>query len=430
MTTEEINSLFGVTESFQLPVALMATLTDREKRMALFDKFPKDDLTHDFFNTYFQEQHSNREQMMQDFTPPELCDVVANMTGNSIEKCLDVCAGTGGLTIATWKRHQTASFYVEELSERAFPILLFNLAIRNISGYAINKNVLTGEYIKGFRLTKGDKYSDIEQVSEEPERDVYDAVIMNPPYSLKHTWDTKQQDPRFEGYGYPPTKANDYAFVLHGLFHLKEKGVLIAVLPHGVLFRGNAEQTIRTKLIQNNLFSAVVGLPDKLFLNTQIPVCIMKLQRNSERVLFIDASKHFQKNAKLNQLRAEDVDLILNTVRTNSTVEKYSNVVGAKEIEQNDYNLNIPRYVDTYEPPPPIDMKSELADIDRINMEIAETEKSLMEMLSELRDNTGMVQKHVELMKHDRQLRITKQSKKEVKETNGQMSIFDIFGIN
>lgn len=420
MTNAEINELFGITESYQLPEKLMNILTDSKQRINLFEKFSGLDLSHDFFTRYFQEQHSNRENMMQDFTPQELCDVVANTLGEYSD-CLDVCAGTGGLTISAWKKNPDANYCAEELSGRAYPILLFNLAIRNIKGYVINKDVLTGEFKRGFRLSKGDRYSEIEEIWCEPDLPKFQAVIMNPPYSLKHTWPIEQTDERFKDYAYPPTKASDYAFVMDGLYNMNECGTLTAVLPHGVLFRGGSEKTIREKLVTNGMLSEVIGLPEKLFLNTTIPVCLMILRRKSKDLLFIDASKDFRKDAKLNRLRQEDIKKIKETSQKRQSIEKYAEVIGFQKIKENDYNLNIPRYVDSYKEPDPIDINTTLDKIKELDCDIDKTMGELAKMLSELNggaEDTAFIKKTVDVM----------QSKKGEEKIDGQTTIFDFIG--
>lgn len=417
MDNSEINEIFGITESYQLPEKLMSILTDSKQRVSLFEKFGDLDLSHDFFTRYFQEQHSNRENMMQDFTPQELCDVVTNTLGEYSD-CLDVCAGTGGLTISAWRKNPNANYFVEELSGRAFPILLFNLAIRNVNGYAINKDVLTGEFKRGFKLTKGEKYSDIEEIEGEPNKPKFQAVIMNPPYSLKHEWPTGETDERFKGYTYPPTKASDYAFILDGLYNMAEEGTLTAVLPHGVLFRGNSEKTIREKLITNGIMNEVIGLPEKLFLNTSIPVCLMILRRNSKDVFFIDASNDFGKDAKLNRLREEDIKKIKETSQKRRSVEKYAEVITFEEIKENDYNLNIPRYVDTYEEPEAVDINATLDKIKELDNDIEKKKSELLKMLKELEggaEDMAVIEKTADIMK----------KKRRAKETNEQTTIFD-----
>src|SRR5690625_458662 len=194
---------------------------------------------------------------------------------------------------------------------------------------------------------------------EDPERPnegvLFDAVVMNPPYSLKN-WnehDLRVTDPRFEIAGVlPPDSKGDYAFLLHGLFHLGQEGTMAIVLPHGVLFRGGAEGEIRKRLIEKNYIDAVIGLPDKLFTNTGIPVTVMILKKNrplNEPVLIIDASKSFVKEGKQNVLQEKDIAKIVDTYVERREERGYSHLATKNEIVENEYNLNIPRYIETIE---------------------------------------------------------------------------------
>lgn len=216
----------------------------------------------------------------------------------------------------------------------------------------------------------------------------FDAVVANPPYSLK--WDnaeSKLKDPRFKDYGKlaPKSKA-DYAFVEHGIYHLKPSGRMAIVLPHGVLFRGAAEGTIRKAIIDKNYLDAVIGLPSNLFYSTGIPTVILvfRKDRKTNDVLFIDASQHFEKDKKQNRLREEDIDLILETYKNRQDVDKLAHVATLDEIKDNDYNLNIPRYVDTFEEEEPIDLDDVNRQLAEVNEEIARLEKELETMLAEL----------------------------------------------
>lgn len=216
----------------------------------------------------------------------------------------------------------------------------------------------------------------------------FDAVVANPPYSAH--WDNnanKMKDPRFKNYGKlaPKTKA-DYAFVLHGIYHLKNTGTMAIILPHGVLFRGSAEATIRQTLIENNYLDAVIGMPSGLFYSTSIPTVILvfKKQRNTKDILFIDASKEFEKGKKQNRLTDDNIDKIISAYRERKDVDKFAHVADLDEIKENEFNLNIPRYVDTFEEEPPIDISAveqELADLDK---QIAVAEKEFNEMKSQL----------------------------------------------
>jgi len=180
-----------------------------------------------------------------------------------------------------------------------------------------------------------------------------DAVVSNPPYSQRWDPEGKENDPRYKGYGIAPKSKADYAFLLHDLYHLKPDGMMTIVLPHGVLFRGGEEGVIRKNLIEKNNIEAIIGLPANIFFGTGIPTIIMVLRQKREStntdVLIIDASKGFAKEGKNNKLRASDIRRIVDTVRERRTVPKFSRLVSLKEIRENDYNLNIPRYVDSQE---------------------------------------------------------------------------------
>ncbi|GAA0190359.1 type I restriction-modification system subunit M [Lactobacillus kefiranofaciens subsp. kefiranofaciens] len=219
-------------------------------------------------------------------------------------------------------------------------------------------------------------------------RTMFDAVVMNPPYSLK--WPANKgflQDPRFSPYGVlPPKSKADYAFLLHGFYHLKNTGTMAIVLPHGVLFRGAAEGKIRKKLLEDGSIDAVIGLPANLFYNTSIPTVILVLKKDKEdrSVMFIDASKGFEKKKNQNELREEDIQKILETYEKREEVKRYAHLAKYDEIEENDFNLNIPRYVDTFVPEPPVDLKKVASDLHETNVEIEKNQKELVGMLKEL----------------------------------------------
>ena len=218
--------------------------------------------------------------------------------------------------------------------------------------------------------------------------EMFDAVVANPPYSAN--WDNddrKLKDPRFEPYGKlaPKTKA-DYALVLHALYHLDKDGTAAIVLPHGVLFRGAAEGAIRKAIIDKNQLDAVIGLPANLFYSTSIPTIVLVLKKNRTRkdILFIDASQGFEKVKKQNFLRNEDIDKIVETYKAREDVDKYAHVADLDEIKANDYNLNIPRYVDTFEEEAPIDIAAVKQEIKDVDAEIAKLEAEFAAMEAEL----------------------------------------------
>ena len=218
----------------------------------------------------------------------------------------------------------------------------------------------------------------------------FDAIVANPPYSAKWSADPKfMEDERFSAYGKlaPKSKA-DYAFIQHMIYQLSDNGTMAVVLPHGVLFRGASEGDIREYLIkEKNYLDAVIGLPANIFYGTSIPTCILvfkKCRENEDNILFIDASKEFETGKNQNRLRDEDVDKIINTYKNREEIEKYSHVATLKEVEENEYNLNIPRYVDTFEEEEEIDIKAVQRDLKEIDKEIAEVTKELNVYLKEL----------------------------------------------
>lgn len=223
-------------------------------------------------------------------------------------------------------------------------------------------------------------------------------MIMNPPYSMKFQ-DAEQY--LIKGFTIPKSKA-DYGFILRGLEHLKEGGRCIAVLPHGVLFRGNREGEIRKQLINQHLINAVIGLPDKLFLNTSIPVCLLILEQDSPNVLFIDASKDFEKKAAQNDMNADQIHRIVDTFEKRRDLEKYAHIADYEEISGNDYNLNIPRYVDSFEEKPLPDIECILKQLKAITEEEEKVATNLYRMLGELvgsKDDERQIKKHKKLLK-------------------------------
>lgn len=291
MTTEVINNLFGIKESFELPQVLLAKLLDKAEKDKLCKEFVKQGFNgnNDCLRDYFQENNANRNNLKQDYTPDCLCKLISKLAPKS-EKIIDICSGTGALSVGM---DRDSDFQCEELSQMSIPVLLLNLALRNKNAVVLQKNVLLNEVQKVYKLSKSDEFSDIEVV-DTYEENVTDVVISNPPYSLK--WEPKS-DPRFEGYDLAPAKASDYAFVLDGLSRLSDVGKAFYILPAGVLFRGNAEGRIRKQLIDNNLIDAVISLPENMFLNTCIPVNVIVFSKSKQTrdILFISAEKLFEK---------------------------------------------------------------------------------------------------------------------------------------
>ena len=235
-------------------------------------------------------------------------------------------------------------------------------------------------------LRNGDTLDADWPTTEETE---FDLVVMNPPYSAK--WSANKgflSNPRFMDYGVlaPKSKA-DYAFLLHGFYHLKPTGTMGIVLPHGVLFRGGAEGTIRQKLLEEGSIYAVIGLPANMFYNTSIPTCILvlKKQRSGRDVLFIDASSLFEKKKTQNVMNADHINRVLELYRNRADVDKVAHLASFDEIKANDFNLNIPRYVDTFEEEAPIDLAEVNRELRELDTELAQSEAAFRELLGQLR---------------------------------------------
>jgi type I restriction enzyme M protein len=218
----------------------------------------------------------------------------------------------------------------------------------------------------------------------------FDAVVANPPFSASWSADSKfLSDDRFSKAGVlaPKSKA-DYAFILHMVYHLNEGGTMACVAPHGVLFRGSAEGTIRRFLIETkNYIDAIIGLPANIFYGTSIPTCILvlkKCRKESDNILFIDASKEFEKVKTQNKLREEHIKKIVETYRERKEIEKYSHLATLDEVKENDFNLNIPRYVDTFEEEEEIDIKAVMQEIKDLEAKRADLDKEIEVYLREL----------------------------------------------
>lgn len=288
------------------------------------------------------------------YTPHEasllMSEIVANHLKDKNEISIyDPTSGSGSLLInigQTIAKHMTEKnkikYYAQELIENTYNLTRMNLLMRDIlpSNIVVRNNDTLADDWPFFE--DNDKEHTYELVR-------VDAAISNPPYS--QPWDISgaDVDPRFSEYGVAPKSKADYAFLLHNLYHLKPDGIMTIVLPHGVLFRGGEEKRIRENLINRDNIDTIIGLPANMFFGTGIPTIIMVLKKNrtNNDVLIIDASKGFVKDGNKNKLREKDIKKILDTVFNRESIEKYSRVVSKEEIINNDYNLNIPRYVDS-----------------------------------------------------------------------------------
>ncbi|MDY3907032.1 MAG: type I restriction-modification system subunit M [Candidatus Enterosoma sp.] len=287
------------------------------------------------------------------YTPHEVSLVMSEIVANHLKdresiQIYDPTSGSGSLLINIGqsvskylKDKNKIKYFAQELKENTYSLTRMNLVMRGIKPENIVARC-------GDTLADDWPYFEEGKFSETYEALYVDAVVSNPPYSQK--WE-QHEDSRFADYGIAPKAKADYAFLLHDLYHLQPDGIMTIVLPHGVLFRGGEEGNIRKNLIENDNIDTIIGLPANIFFGTGIPTIIMVLKKKRERndVLIVDASKGFIKVGKNNKLRASDIKKIVDTVIKRETVDKYSRVVSKEEIRNNDYNLNIPRYVDSSE---------------------------------------------------------------------------------
>lgn len=392
-----LNDYFNEKEGYKIPQLLTdALLGDgREALLKYLDEHTPDKFA-DSLRDDYQNEHGDRDKLKQDFTPDGIVRVVRGIVGDG-HRYADICAGTGALTLANMRDRVDYTVYAEEFSERTVPFLLANLALRNAEGYVVNGDSLTGEIKALYKLEKSETYSRINIANDEIkdfQPPAVDHVIMNPPYSVK--WKPRYHR-AYDGYGPMPTTA-DYAFMLRGL---DIGDTVTAIIPHGVLFRGAKEGKVRKLLIERNLLDAVIGLPENMFLNTGIPVAILVFNRKKtgDTVLFVDASRDFEKQGKINIMTDEQINKLIKTVIMRQVVDKYSHLATFEEIENNDFNLNIPRYVDTTEPPPPVDVVQDMLDLVAINKEIKAAELELGAFLDDLVGTTPQSQEELEKIK-------------------------------
>jgi type I restriction enzyme M protein len=314
------------------------------------------------------------------YTPQEVSIVLAKLvtTGkNKLRSVYDPTCGSGSLLLRVAKEvKEVSSFYGQELNRTTY-----NLARMNM--------ILHGVHYRKFDIKQEDTLEYPQHIDQR-----FEAIVANPPFSAN--WSANQlfmSDDRFSQYGKlaPKSKA-DYAFVQHMVHHLAENGSMAIVLPHGALFRGGAEEHIRKYLIQEkNFLDTVIGLPANIFYGTSIPTCILvfkKCRENPEDILFIDASEHYDKVKTQNILTQENIDKIISTFRERKTEDKYSCLASISEVEENDYNLNIPRYVDTFEEEEEIDIGTVATEIQTLDIDLEENEALIASFCKELNIKT------------------------------------------
>lgn len=290
------------------------------------------------------------------YTPHEVSLLMSEIVADHLKdrdeiKIYDPTSGSGSLLINIGKsaakfieNENNIKYYAQELKQNTYNLTRMNLIMRGI----LPDNIVTRN---GDTLENDWPYFDENDPIGTYDPLYVDAVVSNPPYSQAWNPDDKETDPRYARFGLAPKGKADYAFLLHDLFHIKSDGIMTIVLPHGVLFRGGEEGEIRKNLIEQNHIDAIIGLPANIFFGTGIPTIIMvlKQKRTNTDVLIVEASKGFIKVGKNNKLRASDIKRIVDVVTKRESVEKFSKVVSRDEIRNNEYNLNIPRYVDSSE---------------------------------------------------------------------------------
>ena len=309
------------------------------------------------------------------YTPQQASKILAQIVTlgkTRIKSAYDPTCGSGSLILRLGRICDVLKFYGQELNRTTYNLCRMNM-------------ILHGVHHARFDIK-------LEDTLEHPQHEKLEAeaVVANPPFSAK--WSASplfMTDDRFSEYGkLAPSSKADFAFVQHMIYHLAENGVMAVVMPHGVLFRGAAEGHIRKYLIEEkNYLDTVIGLPANIFYGTSIPTCILvfkKCREHPDDILFIDASQHFEKVKTQNYLREEDVDRIIDTYAKRISVDKYSNVASLDEVRDNDFNLNIPRYVNTFEEEESIDIVAVSSELKTLEMEMKDTDETIAGFCKEL----------------------------------------------
>lgn len=309
------------------------------------------------------------------YTPQQVSKVLAKIvtTGKTkLKSVYDPACGSGSLLLRVAKETEVGMIYGQELNRTTYNLARMNMILHDM-------------HFSKFDIKQDDTLENPQHLDRR-----FEAVVANPPFSAQWKADQlKLGDERFSQYGkLAPSSKADYAFIQHMIYHLADNGTMAVVAPHGVLFRGNSEGHIRRFLIEDrNYLDAVIGLPANIFYGTSIPTCILvfkKCRKPNDDIIFIDASREFAKVKNQNLLREEDIEKIIDTYRNRKEIEKYSHVTTLEEIKENDFNLNIPRYVDTFEEEEPIDLAKVSKEIKEINKEMIEVDKEIKKYCDEL----------------------------------------------
>ena len=290
------------------------------------------------------------------------------------DRICDPTCGSGSLLLKAAKEigSKNVSLYGQEVNGSTYALARMNMFLHEMD----NATIEWGDTINSPKLIENDSLMK------------FDVVVANPPFSLDKWGAEDASADRYNRFhrGVPPKSKGDYAFITHMIETLNEHGRAGVVLPHGVLFRGSSEGKIREQLIKENLLKAVIGLPANLFFGTGIPATILIFDKNksTNEVLFIDASNEFENGKNQNRLREDDIEKIYNTFHNWESIDKYSHVATYEEIEENEFNLNIPRYVDTFEEEEPVDIKATQENIESIKTKLTAVEKQMEKYLIEL----------------------------------------------
>ena len=309
------------------------------------------------------------------YTPQQVSKILAKivtLNRKHLKNVYDPTCGSGSLLLRVSKEAKIGEFFGQELNQSTYNLARMNMILHDVR-------------FEDFNIQQGDSIENPQHLGMK-----FDAIVANPPFSAKWSSDKSfLDDERFSAYGKlaPKSKA-DFAFVQHMIYHLDENGTMAIVLPHGVLFRGAAEGVIRKYLVkEKNYLDAVIGLPANIFYGTSIPTVILvfkKCREDDADILFIDASKYFEKVKNQNRLRDEDVNRIIDTYKERKDVEKFAHAATLAEIEGNDYNLNIPRYVDNFEEEEPVDLDEVVKEIRELNKKSVEVDREIKKYCDEL----------------------------------------------
>ncbi len=326
----------------------------------------------------------------QFYTPIDISALIAKLVApKENDRIYDPACGSGALLLKAYKEAKTkkVSLYGQEINSRSYSICKMNMFLHNV----YDANIQWGDTLSNPLHLQNDTLMK------------FDVIVSNPPFSVSR-WERGfeeknnrmlQKQFKFEAsmdkygrfkYGVPPKSNGDYAFISHMLASLSNEGIMAVVLPHGVLFRSGAEQKIRKKILEENLVDAVIGLPSNLFYNTSIPVVIVVFKKNRERkeVLFIEASREFMKEKSENKLSDENIEKIVNTYKKYEEIDKYSHIATLEEIQRNEFNLNIKRYVDTFNEEEVTNIEKAKDNIKKIEYEILKLNENIEKYLRQL----------------------------------------------